>query len=119
MELKRYVLDNQSKIIDTKKETLKGFTDERFSDCVENDGGVLYVVVKTSDNILDLVEKDDMLENQYHDMGVYVNFQYHRDDEKGKPSWVSLKGSRWYVSEVIAIYKKQPNGDYKRYEVKK
>ena len=127
MELKRYVLNQKNEIIDVQKH------DEEID--IVGDGIIMFTnkhgwrfegeCIKTSDNILDLVEAGDLLGNKQNKILQFQRWEYHANDEKGKPSWAQLGGpkdavyTRWYTSEIMAIYKLQPNGDYKRYEVKK
>lgn len=71
-----------------------------------------YGKVKSStDNILDLVEVGDLVELKGNDMFYVtsINGDYFMENKDGLN-----RGS----SHIIAIYKHQPNGDYKRYEVK-
>ena len=95
--LKRYVLLNDDTIIDqvTQPKELIYF----------------HEVKKTSDNILDLVEVGDMVANTY-DILVYVL------------GIIIIDGKVWSfdclhellgAGDITAIYKRQPNGDYKRY----
>lgn len=118
MELKRYVLLNgYNLILDSKnKEELRVVHYE--------DGDVLKVVVdkwyyplekldyKTSDNILDLVEVGDLIRTLYDgtllEVGAIENGIFYQKK-------YSLKT---YFDDVKEVYKRQPNGDYKRYEVK-
>ena len=108
MELKRYVLDTERCFIYdlTKESDVKRFEMiSKFATRFVNGA------CKTSDNILDLVVPctlwdldGDLYE---HTMGDFVMIDKVFDD------------SSMSVRNVTAIYKKQPNGDYKRYEVSK
>jgi len=122
MELKRYVLINHL-IVDLTKEEVIGNSSafyrtdlqkgvghvleigERYplssvnnlERKVKYDGGV-YTISKTSDNILDLVEDGDLI----------------RTTKK----LFEVQFSMLDYGKIVAIYKLQPNGDYKKYEVK-
>lgn len=114
MELKRYVLLNDyNLILDSKNE-------KELRVVHYTDGDELKVVVdawyyplaklnyKTSDNVLDFVEVGDLVETDGDIMnvqGIYVNK-------------ISLCRDIVDKTEIKAIYKRQANGDYKRYEVK-
>lgn len=115
MELKRYVLNQKNEIIDVNKHTEKVE--------IVDDNNLMFInsygwrfdgkCIKSSDNILDLVEKDDIIEHyQYGKM--FVEYKYYSED------YNELHVNDYNVSYgTIAIWKKQPNGDYKRYEVGK
>lgn len=118
MELKRYVLLNgYNLILDSKNE-------KELRVVHYDDGDVLKVVVdnwyyplekldyKTSDNILDLVEVGDLvgcgrLIYTITDIDKWGNLTLNFEDiiESGNTA-------------IMAIYKRQTNGDYRRYEVK-
>ena len=142
MELKKYVMLNNKVIVDTTTEIyyLRGeaqlYRDRpnacRVTVCMGN-------VLKTSDNILDLVESMDLIgckvnnpfiNNQIIYMvidnpifladlvfflvnGDKVWFRDSQYDDEEK--YADIKRNR---IEIISIYKLQPNGDYKKYEVK-
>ena len=67
-------------------------------------------ITKTSDNILDLVEVGDLVELKGNDMFYVtsINSDYFMNNNDGVN-----RGS----SHIVAIYKRQTNGDYKKYEV--
>ena len=101
MELKRYVLLSDNTIL-TKKE----FEEQKKVD----DWFATRLFIKTSDNILDLVEpcklwdlNGDLYEYTIEDF-VFIEKVYDDTDFSTK--------------EVKAIYKRQANGDYKRYDTK-
>lgn len=88
--------------------------------------------IKTSDNILDLVEVGDLVEILYTGNDKYYKLEVIRYDENTLETThmtmatKSFKGFTYSKDNLnlklpfcIAIYKKQPNGDYKKYEVKK
>lgn len=126
MELKRYVLLKNGKIKKGSELFFGGYYEHEIILHYKNTRYFAGNFVKTSDNILDLVEVGDLVEiessvylhrvyeqiykglnNQvlpYIYMNVHIESQYPLKDVN---------------REVIkAIYKRQPNGDYKRYEVK-
>ncbi len=130
MELKRYVLGIEKGIIDTKG--TEYYIWERNKLC-SGGGGVLDIILKTSDNILDLVEMADLVEVDYLNGLLNINgseVRIHKielvqlvvKDISGKTKIIidMTEDSNKTVKPecVIAIYKRQPNGDYKRYEVK-
>lgn len=110
MELKRYVLGIEKGIIDTKG--TEYYIWERNKLC-SGGGGVLDIILKTSDNILDLVEVGDLTEQSYKGQNFLQRIDDNFDLQKYEDDLKEGNGI-YYVS----IYKLQPNGDYKRYEVK-
>ena len=116
MELKRYVLGIEKGIIDTKG--IEYYIWERNKLC-SGGGGVLDIILKTSDNILDLVEVGDLVEYELSTTSTYATkidkvVPCKRIEDK----YFNLQNSLVPYDKVVAIYKLQPNGDYKRYEVK-
>ena len=127
MELKKYVLfnaecnNNIAKIKDLKiYDGYYTFTDEL--------DGVGYTdnylnIVKTSNNILDFVEVGDLIQCQYKKQSsdgkqwietpIYYVYGI-TNTHFNLPVFSILKSDE----HITAIYKLQPNGDYKRYEVK-
>ena len=108
MELKRYVLLENNTILSNYEELQNGNV-IRFLGFAERKEAFLKSVKKTSDNILDLVEpcklwdlNGDLYEYTIDDF-VFIEKVYDDTDFSTK--------------EVLAIYKRQTNGDYKRYEV--
>lgn len=114
MELKKYILNTDNQI----------FT----SDKVHDSGGeykgrmVLHstpekyfmgYLKETSDNILDLVELGDLVETPKDIQRVEIIEEDRYVLQHTRTHWIVIS-----KINVIAIYKKQPNGDYKRYEVK-
>lgn len=133
MELKRYVLLNNNNLWDLgSKKNAYGYAFNRYTpehkdmyyDHFEELNGNLILtngsgkekvvntlgnIKKTSDNILDLVEPcylDDLLGDLY---------EYNIDDYVMIDKVFS--DTDFSEKEVKAIYKRQSNGDYKRYEV--
>lgn len=128
MEIKKYVLTHKGEIYDVRKGGVKGnsslyggweedrgtyvgHTIEVGEDYPIENETIKGFITKTSDNILDLVEVGDLVE-EYDNTLIkvkeiiivngeieFTNFDYPIFDY-----------------EVNAIYKKQPNGDFKRYE---
>lgn len=77
-------------------------------------------VKKTSDNILDLVEVGDLVEIN-NMSGIYYVDSIITDEDCLRVFICDQKYGYWFEfneTEVKAIYKRQTNGDYKRYEVK-
>ena len=114
MELKRYVLLKTKSIVDTQNDTnfiyeLKLISVaylKKVSEVIDD------LVEKSSDNILDLVEVGDLVEWKY---GI-AKVSLFASDNSGL---ICTSPHDWVEpQEVMAICKKQPNGDYKRYEVK-
>ena len=112
MELKRYVLDTQRCFIYdlTKEADVKKFEMiSKFSTHFVNGA------CKTSDNILDLVEKGDLVEldgkSKRNDVHMIVSVI---DGDMITYDDLFIYKNKNY-DDVTAIYKKQPNGDYKRY----
>ena len=67
-------------------------------------------VVRTSDNILDLVEVGDLAKGDSACVFVSEVKEIH-DDE------IQTLYHLYWKSEIDTIWKKQPNGDFKKYEV--
>lgn len=104
MELKRYVLLNTGRIYD-----MTNAYDVKCYDTVKNGSKETFGLKKTSDNILNLVKpcklwdlNGDLYEYAIDDF-VFIEKVYDDTDFSTK--------------EVKAIYKRQTNGDYKRYEI--
>jgi len=121
MELKRYVLVNkpavfEGSIVDTKI--------AKHLHIYEND------VIKTSDNILDLVEVGDLvaekvLTNSQLDSEGFRGNQIlqvitlaNRENRDNLSRRFFYNGGAVEDVEITAIFKLTPKGDYKRYEVK-
>ena len=117
MELKRYVLNQKNEIIDVQKQ------DEKIE--VVDDNNLMFTnkhgwrfegkCIKTSDNILNLLEpctlwdlSGDLFEEHLNDNWVFIN-KYFSDTDFS---------NRSKDAKVVAIYKRQSNGDFKKYEVK-
>ena len=137
MELKRYVMLENKEIKDTKNTEYYIWEDNKLC---SGSGGVLGEAIKTSDSILDFVENMDLIgckvnnpfiNNQVIYMvidnplflsdlvfflvnGDKVWFRDSQYDDEEKYADIKRNGI-----EIISIYKLQPNGDYKKYEVKK
>lgn len=126
MELKRYVLFRDEILEVIKPSILEthdiisfyayGLDDIRV--CIEKKN-----TFKTSDNILDLVEVGDLIECTYHhessDNGEWIEKPLYYikgiSDIYFHLPVFSLEKTHKYIT---ALFKLQPNGDYKRYEVK-
>ena len=108
MELKRYVQINRGTVYDLEEpQQLRAY------EMIKNGTQSVFGVKKTSDNILDLVEVGDLVEhNEYED-------ELRKVVSNGLERTLYLMGSEYmFYENIVAIYKRQPNGDYKRYEVK-
>jgi len=127
MELKRYVLLENKEIIKTNEKqyicTIDNCLYTKVDDWIDSKVSG-YTATKTSDNILDLVEVGDLVEDKDGAVLQFYEWWYHDDDKEDCPSWIRLGNpkrnvhtTRWYTNEIVAIYKRQPNGDYKRYLV--
>jgi hypothetical protein len=104
MELKRYVMLNNNVIYDMTNDY-----DVKKYEMVKNASALRYQLKKTSDNILDLVEVGDLVSD-----GTFPMYVGDKDDN----DFIDYT-ERVYMSicDVKYIYKLQPNGDYKKYEV--
>ena len=118
MTLKRYVLTTDGYIY--KKEQVKEHKGTDTTHIVSF-GIVSYHLInikKTSDNILDLVEVGDLVEINEMSGIYYVDSII--IDEGLRVFTCDQKYGYWFdfnETEVEAIYKRQTNGDYKRYGV--
>jgi len=122
MELKRYVLTELHGIIDT----TKVYDDETNDYKIDNEELLVRhhstttvftsfgKVKKTSDNILDLVEVGDLVSHRFwgETESIIKEIRCETDINWHVKQEVVLSG------EITAIYKRQQNGDFKRYEVK-
>ena len=119
MEIKKYVLLKNNNIVKFYDNNKYGFL------YVEEEGGIVYIkdaltsdVKLTSDNILDLLENKDLVElkggdGNDNDVHMIVNV-IDGDMITLDKLWIYKERDR---DTIAAIYKHQPNGDYKRYEV--
>lgn len=134
MELKRYFLVgnkilNREDKIDTFGDTFQWWVDKpikgsnhgrRFTNFKESD------VKKTSDNIFDLVDVGDLIEIKDSPYLHRVYEQIYKGLNNQVLSFIYMTihtTGQYLLSEVnkdviISIYKRQTNGDYKKYEVK-
>lgn len=118
MELKRYVLTELHGIIDT----TKVYDDETNDYKIDNEELLVRhhstttvftsfgKVKKTSDNLLDLVEVGDLVAHRFWGETESIIQEVFRIEDILNPIVNS--------GETKAIYKRQQNGDFKRYEVK-
>ena len=118
MELKRYVLDTERCFIYdlTKEADVKKF--EMISKFATH---FVNGACKTSDNILDLVVQGDLVRYRPF-QSVYesdIDEVYFSKRPIKQDNIIECKHATVVKQHIIAIYKKQPNGDYKRYEVQK
>ena len=121
MELKRYVMDSTNTIYDLKKQSILG---DGNKDGAGYLGYELKVgrnmrttqygeIVKTSDNILDLVEVGDLVGY------IFWGEEYEHIEKKIDTQHIEYELKYNDIRyKITSIYKRQPNGDYKRYEAK-
>jgi hypothetical protein len=115
MELKRYV-QIRKEIFELEEILYNSDNYVQFKAVNENHKRTIYKGdgYKNSDNILDLVEVGDLVEDKYNNIlkveSVFI-------DSDGDKEYYCIFDT-WQEDEITAIYKLQPNGDYKRYEVK-
>lgn len=109
MKLKRFVLLNSNMIYDLVVER----DVEKFN-MVKNSNALHYQVKQTSDNILDLVEVGDLAEPVYP----VIKYPHYIKGVTELGNYLVGHKEAFKQNEIIAIYKRQPNGDYKKYEVK-
>jgi hypothetical protein len=117
-ELKRYVLLENNKIYDTVLTRYVAVDNVLFTYYFGSHDVRVGVIKKTSDNILDLVEVGDLVEINEMSGIYYVDSII--IDEGLRVFTCDQKYGYWFdfnETEVKAIYKRQTNGDYKRYEV--
>ena len=110
MELKRYVMIGKE-IFEVERVLENDVKHVYFKAVGEEYNRTIYDgdVYKTSDNILDLVEVGDLVSrNEYNKMIITEIL----DEES------LLHDVQRSCYSIFAIYKRQPNGDYKKYEVK-
>ena len=115
MELKKYVMLNNNKVYDLTNED-----DFNKYQTVKNGSHWDLQVKKRSGNILDLVEVGDLVKPNYENR-IYLVLNVSK-------TMLEIRGVKHFVVEEKGIYivencveyfwKLQPNGDYKRYEVK-
>ena len=121
MKLKRYVLTDDQQIYDLTKlsyyKSIDG-VNERYQIPSRNPytsetESLNYRVIETSDNIIDLVEKGDMVEAKTGDEFVVVKVD--------KQNNFTIYTYNDFIQKhfITTIFKRQHNGDYKRYEVSK
>lgn len=104
MELKKYVMLNNNVIYD-----MTNANDIKKYETVYRASALIYQFKKTSDNILDLVEVGDLVSGS---QCIYASEVTRIDDKE----IYTLIHCHW-KNEITTIWKKQPNGDYKKYEV--
>jgi len=108
MELKKYVLFNNNEI--SILEELDSFYVKNNSLFLKNGRVWLGDFKKTSDNLLDLVEVGDLVAHRFWGETESIIQEVFRIEDILNPIVNS--------GETKAIYKRQQNGDFKRYEVK-
>ncbi len=128
MELKRYALLNDNRVVEIYKKEKFGYSyvDEVINDIVCTRSILISDVKKTSDNILDLVEVGDLVEIKDSPYLHRVYEQIYKGLNNQVLSFIYMtihSTGQYLLSEVnkdviISIYKRQSNGDYKKHEVK-
>ena len=115
MELKKYVLLKDNRVVEIYKKEKFGYSyvDEVINDIVCTRSILISDVKKTSDNILDLVGVGDLVGYRFWGED-YENIDKMRDEQNINND-IKYNGNGFVI---VAIYKRQTNGDYKRYEVK-
>lgn len=108
MELKRYVMLKNNKIYDLQNEK-----DIKAYETVKNSSHSDFQVKSTSDNILDMIWDNDLL-----DLDGEIVHVFGIDKETGGYVLMNTDMIIKNSCNITAIYKRQSNGDYKRYEVK-
>lgn len=132
MELKKYVLTIDNHILDVSKGCI--YANGHVSKFILKDNVVYsqydesydlqicYKIKKTSDNILDLVDVGDLVEKD-NDWEILKVMRINKDGNMVCIVHTSSSIEEYEIKEyrkkfIVAIYKRQTNGDYKRYEVK-
>ena len=82
----------------------------------------MFKITKTNDNILDLVEFGDLVEDKRQSIignNAPIVYTVLENDLKSTAMTVtnSHRLGNIIKENIKSIYKRQPNGDYKRYEV--
>jgi hypothetical protein len=115
-EIKKYVLLDDKRIVEIYGKTKFGY--EYVDSKTEN--GIVVTrtiledkIIKSSNNLLDLVEKRDLIE--------FVDNDIHMVISADEGNFITTTNLFIYkkrdYDKLKSIYKRQPNGDYKRYEV--
>ena len=102
----RYILLNNNKIYD-----LHDTKDVKAYDTVKGSSHDDFKVKKSSNNILDLVEVGDLVKGDTRCIFASEVTAIH-DDE------IEALFHTFYKVNIDTIWKRQPNGDFKKYEVK-
>jgi hypothetical protein len=130
MEIKKYVLLDDKRIVEIYGKTKFGY--EYVDSKTEN--GIVVTrtiledkIIKSSDNILALATKDDMIEyvrksgkiDRYFILVDEVtDLRNGEVEQKHDDILTQIFDFNKEHNTKMYLYKKQPNGDYKRYEVK-
>lgn len=119
MELRKFVLLKNNMIYDLVVER----DIEKFN-MVRNGNQNVYGVKNTSDNIFDLVEVGDLIgykitpNSMLEIAGVKEEIAMVTILKTSRPNCFGTNNGDVRHAETLSIYKRQPNGDYKKYEVK-
>jgi hypothetical protein len=107
-EVKRYVLWKQTII--SKEEYLRKFE----IDCWDAQNGS----ERTSDNIFDMIDDGDLISYKAPETSNYKEiFSMVIKAKKPYPNTINTQNANVPYEFVLSIYKRQSNGDYKRYGV--
>lgn len=82
---------------------------------VKDGNQLIWGLDKTSDNMLSLIKVGDLVEykkSDYYNIELVTRCYYNKQGVETLAAFV-------YEEEITAIFKRQINGDYKHYEVKK
>ena len=118
MELKKYALTNDNTIITDIRHC--SYDDKKYEYAQSRSKeGVVFMrdlmvsqVKKTSDNIIDLVEVGDLVGY------IFWGEEYEHIEKKIDTQHIEYELKYNDIRyKITSIYKRQPNGDYKRYEV--
>jgi hypothetical protein len=125
MEIKKYALLEDKTIQECNEDKMHITSDNYLA---MNSGMIIDKVLKTSNNILDLVEEGDLVDilftgnNTYHKLEVMEI-----TDRSLITSHLHITKENMYgftydetkkIPFIRTLFKLQPNGDYKKYEVK-
>lgn len=115
-ELKRFVLFTDKMIYEFNKHSGLYHYDNQKDVCVHGSQINLTLVEKTSDDILDLVEVGDLVEFENNIIYFISNSKAINKFYCGELGWLDFNDNE-DIEDIVAIYKRKANGDYKRYEI--
>jgi hypothetical protein len=119
MKLKRYVMIKNNGVYIYKLNNIDKFKtyieDDKVQLCLGDKRSYWGELIKSSDNILDLIEVEDLVAHRFY--GQEDSIITHIKNDNDIRFHVEKKVIK--SGDITAIYKLQPNGDYKKYEVEK